>query len=71
MAYMFYDASAFDKDVIGWNVCKVSSGGFLDMFTGSGQPGNDLSTGTCVDCPTDTFSGSGQYVQGGNNCTSV
>jgi hypothetical protein len=41
------------------------------MFAGSGQPDTDLSSGTCVDCPTGTTSGSGKYVQGGDVCVAV
>ena len=69
MAYMFYDAAAFNKDVTGWNVCKVDN--FVDMFSGSGLSGTTLENGICTPCPSGTTSGSGKYVQGGNNCTSV
>ena len=79
MQYMFYFAIVFDKVVIGWNVCKVSDGILLDnnfylMFTLSGQSGTTLepnANGECIACPAGTTSGSGQYVQGGNNCTSL
>jgi hypothetical protein len=70
---MFRDATAFDKDVTVWNVCKVSDGNFYDMFYDSGQPETDLepdANGECIDCPAGTTSGSGMYVEGQNNCTS-
>ena len=69
---MFYGATAFDKDVIGWNVCKVSDGNFIDMFLDSGQPTANLepdANGPCVACPAGTTSGSGEYVEGQNPCT--
>ncbi|GMI37891.1 hypothetical protein TrCOL_g5125 [Triparma columacea] len=71
MVQMFTTASAFDKDVKGWNVCKVDK--FDSMFTYSGQPDTNLepdTNGACIDCPSGTTSGSGEYVTGGNNCTS-
>ena len=74
MYFMFAEASAFVKDVTVWNVCKVPANFFSDMFTDSGQPDTDLvpdANGECIDCPAGTTSGSGQYVQDGNNCTSV
>ena len=74
MSYMFYAASAFVKDVTVWNVCKVQDDYFEGMFEDSGQPETDLepdANGECIDCPAGTTSGSGEYVQGGNNCTSV
>ena len=74
---MFFYATAFDKVVIGWNVCKVSDGILLDgnfylMFHGSGQSGTNLeppANGECIPCPANTTSGSGEYVQGQNPCT--
>ena len=54
-------ASAFDKVVTGWNVCKVFGSGFDSMFDDSGQPSTNLeppANGACIDCPTNTFSGS-------------
>jgi hypothetical protein len=73
MEDMFYEASSFEKDVTGWNVCNV--GNFDDMFEDSGQPsGTTLepnANGECIACPNGTTSGSGEYVQGQNNCTSV
>ena len=69
MDYMFYAASAFVKDVTVWNVCKVDN--FVDMFANSGQSSTSLFPAVCINCPADTTSGSGKYVQGGNNCTSV
>jgi hypothetical protein len=73
MAYMFEGAIAFVKDVKVWNICKVQDGNFGGMFEDSGQPETDLEpvNGECIDCPSGTTSGSGKYVQGGNNCTSV
>jgi hypothetical protein len=71
MDYMFYAASAFVKDVTVWNVCKVDN--FDSMFTGSGQPETDLvpdANGECIPCPSGTTSGSGEYVQDQNPCTS-
>jgi hypothetical protein len=66
---MFNTASAFDKDVTVWNVCKVDY--FDDMFTGSGQPTTNLEppeNGKCIACPAGTTSGSGKYVEGQNPC---
>jgi hypothetical protein len=73
MRYMFYDASAFVEDVKVWNICKVPIGYFYEMFTSSGQDGTSLippANGICTFCPAGTTSGSGEYVQGQNNCTS-
>jgi hypothetical protein len=74
MRYMFYEATAFVKNVTVWNVCKVQDGNFEGMFEDSGQSSTTLvpdANGECIPCPADTTSGSGKYVQGGNNCTSV
>jgi hypothetical protein len=71
---MFNGATDFDKDVIGWNVCKVSAGNFIFMFTGSGQPETDLepdANGQCIDCPGGSTSGSGKYVEGQNPCNNL
>jgi hypothetical protein len=79
MNYMFYAATAFKKDVKGWNVCKVEAGnvdddgeGFRGMFELSGQSTTKLeppANGKCIACPAGTTSGSGFYVTGGNSCT--
>ena len=71
MYAMFEGAIAFVKDVTVWNVCKVDN--FDDMFTDSGLAGTTLEppeNGACIDCPSGTTSGSGEYVTGGNPCTS-
>jgi hypothetical protein len=70
MSNMFNGASAFVKNVTVWNVCKVSDGGFDSMFTDSGLAGTTLENGICIVCPSGTTSGSGEYVTGGNPCTS-
>ena len=70
MEMMFYTASAFDKNVTVWNVCKV--GNFVDMFLDSSQSSTNLvppANGACIVCPTGLTSGSGKYVDGGNPCT--
>ena len=72
MQYMFYGATAFDKVVTGWNVCKVSAGYFFDMFGASGQSSTNLvppANGACIVCPPGLTSGSGNYVEYGNPCT--
>jgi hypothetical protein len=69
MGYMFYYATDFDKEVTGWNVCKVDN--FVGMFSDSGQSSTTLEppeNGECIDCPSGTTSGSGEYVQGQNPC---
>ena len=74
MAFMFEGAIAFVKDVKVWNICKVQDGNFEGMFEDSGQSSTTLvpdANGECIDCPAGTTSGSGKYVQGQNNCTSV
>jgi hypothetical protein len=74
MRYMFEGASAFDEDVKGWNVCKVPGTNFNDMFLYSGQEDTTLvppANGECIACPANSTSGSGKYVEGGNNCTPV
>ena len=79
MVLMFYGATDFDKDVIGWNVCKVLTtplpdGNFAFMFDSSGQPGTTLepnANGACIACPADSTSGSGEYVNGGNPCNNL
>jgi hypothetical protein len=71
MEKMFYTASAFDKNVTVWNVCKV--GNFVDMFMGTSQDGvvdmKPPANGACIVCPTGLTSGSGNYVEYGNPCT--
>ena len=72
MQYMFYYATAFNQDVTVWNICNVDNFDF--MFVGSGQPTTNLvpdTNGKCIECPAGTTSGSGEYVEGQNNCTSV
>jgi hypothetical protein len=73
MQEMFTGATAFDKDVKGWNVCKVGPDYFDSMFTDSGLAGTTLKppeNGICTPCPSGTTSGSGEYVTDGNPCTS-
>ena len=72
MGLMFTTASAFEKDVTGWNVCKVDN--FQNMFGNSGQPGTNLepdTNGACIACPANSFSGSGEYVRGQNPCNNL
>ena len=74
MRYMFEDTIAFAKDVTVWNVCKVQDDYFEGMFEDSGQPTANLepdANGECIDCPDGTTSGSGEYVEFQNNCTSI
>jgi hypothetical protein len=79
MVLMFYGATDFDKDVIGWNVCKVLTtplpdGNFAFMFDSSGQPGTTLepnANGACIACPANSTSGSGEYVRGQNPCNNL
>ena len=71
---MFYGATAFDKVVTIWNVCKVQDGNFQGMFEGSGQSSTNLepdANGECIDCPAGTTSGSGKYVEGQNPCNNL
>ena len=74
MRYMFYEATAFVKNVTVWNVCKVSDGNFGSMFFNSGQPETDLvppANGECIACPANSTSGSGEYVEGQNPCNNL
>ena len=78
MRFMFNGAIGFAtlgvEDVTVWNICKVLDGNFQGMFTNAGQPDTNLvppANGICTPCPSGTTSGSGEYVTGGNNCTSV